>query len=86
MRKELMDMFTARKARELSDATFLLVTKRLVRKITRLAKRASKKGKYAIGYETFYSYPIRERISLELRKLGYDVHIGHSNTIIKVFW
>lgn len=79
-------MFTARKARELSDTTSPLVIKRLVRKITRLVKRASKKGEYAIGYETFYSYPIRERISLELRKLGYDTHIEHFNTIIKVFW
>ena len=79
-------MFTARKARELSDATFPRVIKRMVRKITKLAKRASKKGEYAIGYETFYSYPIRERISQELRELGYDTHIEHFNTIIKVFW
>ena len=79
-------MFTARKAKEFSDAISPLVIKRMVRKITKLVKRASKKGEYAIGYETFYSYPIRERISQELRKLGYDTHIEHFNTIIKVFW
>jgi hypothetical protein len=86
MRKELMDMFTARKAREFSDATSPLVIKRMVRKITKLVKRASKKGEYAISHETFLSYPIRERISQELRKLGYDTHIERFNTIIKVFW
>ena len=79
-------MFTARKAKEFSDVTSPLTIKRMVRKITKLAKRASKKGEYAIGYETFCSYPIRERISQELRKLGYDTHIEHFNTIIKVFW
>lgn len=79
-------MFTARKARELSDATSPWIIKRMVRKITKLIKRASKKGEYAIGYETFCSYPIRERISQELHKLGYDTHIEHFNTIIKVFW
>ena len=79
-------MFTARKAKEFSDATSPLTIKRMVRKITKLVKRASKKGEYAIGYETFCSYPIRERISQELRKLGYNTHIDHFNTIIKVFW
>ena len=79
-------MFTARKAREFSDATSPLLIKRMVRKITKLVKRASKKGEYAIGYETFHSYLIRERISQELRKLGYDAHVEHFNTIIKVFW
>lgn len=79
-------MFTAREARKLSNKTSPSVIKRMVRKITKLAKRASKKGEYAISYETFYSYPIRERISQELRKLGYDTHIEHFNTIIKVFW
>ena len=86
MRKELMDMFTARKAREFSDAKSPLAIKRVVRKITKLVKRASKKGEYAIGYETFCSYPMREKISQELRKLGYDTHIEHFNTTIKVFW
>ena len=79
-------MFTARKARELSDKTSPLAIKRRVRKITKLVKRASRKGEYAIGYETFCSYSIREKISEELRKLGYDTHIEHFNTIIKVFW
>ena len=86
MRKELMDMFPARKAREFSDATSPLFIKRMVRKITKLVKRASKKGEYAIAYKTFCSYSIRERISQELRKLGYDTHIEYFNTIIKVFW
>lgn len=79
-------MFTARKAREISDATSPLLVKRMVRKITKFAKRASKKGEYAISYEISHSYSIRERISQELRKLGYDTHIEHFNTIIKVFW
>ena len=79
-------MFTARKVRELSDKTSPSAIKRKVQKITKLAKRASKRGEYAIGYETFCSYPIRERISQELRKLGYDTHIEYFNTIIKVFW
>ena len=79
-------MFTARKAREFSDAASPLLIKRMVRKITKLTKRASKKGEYAVSYETFCSYPIRESISQELRKLGYDTHIEHFNTIIKVFW
>ena len=79
-------MFTARKAKKLSDKISPSVIKRKVRKITKLVKRASKRGEYAIGYETFYSYPIREKISQELRKLGYDTHIEHFNRIIKVFW
>ena len=79
-------MFTARKAREFSDKTPPLVVKRMVRKITKMAKRVSKKGEYSIGYETFCSYPMRERVSQELRKLGYDTHIEHFNTVIKVFW
>ena len=79
-------MFTARKAREFSDATSPRAIKRVVRKITKLAKRASKKGEYAVSYETFCSYPIRERVSQELRKLGYNAHVEHFNTIIKVFW
>lgn len=79
-------MFTARKAREFSDATSPQAIKRVVRKITKMAKRASKKGEYAISYESFYSYPARERVSQELRKLGYNAHVEHFNTIIKVFW
>ena len=79
-------MFTARKARELSDKTSPSAIKRKVRKITKLVKRASKSGEYAISCETFCSYPTREKISQELRKLGYDTHIEHFNTIIKVFW
>ena len=79
-------MFDARKARKLSDKTSPSAIKRKVRKITKMVKKASKKGEYAIGYETFCSYPIREKISQELRKLGYDTHIEHFNTMIKVFW
>ena len=79
-------MFPARKAREFSYTTSSLLIKRMVRKITKLVKKASKKGEYAISYETFCSYSIREKISQELRKLGYDTHIEHFNTIIKVFW
>lgn len=79
-------MFTARKAREFSNATAPLAIRRLVRKITKLVRRASKKGESTISYETFCSYSVRERVSQELRKLGYDTHIEHFNTIIKVFW
>ena len=79
-------MITIEEARKMSDVASLPIIEKEIKRLSKIIKKAAKRGNYSIEDECKYPYAIRHMIVDRFKENGYRAHTHCYYQTIQIIW